>query len=98
MKINATFLDEISHDIPHQNWSEKEWDADFQYMKAVGIEMVVLIRCGYKRFITYPSDVLMHDESCFEPPVDLVEMFLRLSDKYQMQFYFGLYEIGRAHV
>lgn len=98
MKINATFLDEISHDIPHQNWSEKEWDADFQYMKAVGIEMVVLIRCGYKRFITYPSAVLMRDESCFEPPVDLVEMFLRLSDKYQMQFYFGLYDSGRYWV
>ena len=49
MKIKATFLDEISHDIPHQNWGEKEWDADFAYMKVVGIEMVVLIRSGYKR-------------------------------------------------
>ena len=23
--IKGTFLDEISHDIPHQNWSENEW-------------------------------------------------------------------------
>lgn len=23
MKIKATFLDEISHDIPHQNWGER---------------------------------------------------------------------------
>jgi hypothetical protein len=37
MRITGTFLDEISHDIPHQNWSEKEWELDFQYMKAVGI-------------------------------------------------------------
>ena len=38
MKIKGTFLDEISHDIPAQNWGEVEWDADFAHMKAVGIE------------------------------------------------------------
>ena len=32
LKITGTFLDEISHDIPHQNWGEKEWDRDFRYM------------------------------------------------------------------
>ena len=26
MKITGTFLDEISHDIPHQNWGEREWE------------------------------------------------------------------------
>ncbi len=98
MKIKATFLDEISHDIPHQNWSEKEWDADFAFMKTIGIEMVVLIRCGYKRFLTYPSETLISKENCFTPPVDLVTMFLRLSDKYGMQFYFGLYDSGRYWV
>lgn len=36
LKISGTFLDEISHDIPHQNWGEKEWDRDFAYMKAIG--------------------------------------------------------------
>ena len=29
MKIRGTFLDEISHDIPHQNWGREEWDRDF---------------------------------------------------------------------
>ena len=38
LPITGTFLDEISHDIPHQNWGEKEWDQDFQYMKAIGID------------------------------------------------------------
>ena len=33
LRITGTFLDEISHDIPHQNWGEKEWDADFRHMK-----------------------------------------------------------------
>jgi len=32
LKITGTFLDEISHDIPHQNWGEIEWDRDFRYM------------------------------------------------------------------
>ena len=38
LKITGTFLDEISHDIPHQNWGEKEWDKDFAHMKAIGID------------------------------------------------------------
>ena len=58
MKIKATFLDEISYDIPHQNWGVEEWDKDFQAMKAVGIDMVVLIRCGLRRQMTFPSEVL----------------------------------------
>ena len=50
MQIKGTFLDEISHDIPHQNWGEKEWDADFGHMHRAGIEHVILIRCGYRRW------------------------------------------------
>ncbi len=55
IKFCATFLDEISTDIPHQNWGIKEWDRDFEAMKAIGIDTVVMIRCGLERFITYPS-------------------------------------------
>src|SRR5690554_8059683 len=44
IQITGTFLDEITHDIPHQNWGEAEWDLDFQYMKAVGIDTVIMIR------------------------------------------------------
>ena len=42
LKITGTFLDEISHDIPHQNWGEREWDADFRYMKSIGIDTVIM--------------------------------------------------------
>ena len=59
LPITGTFLDEISHDIPHQNWGEKEWDRDFRYMKAMGIDTVIDIRCGYRKFITYPSPYLL---------------------------------------
>lgn len=98
MKITGTFLDEISHDIPHQNWGRAEWDADFSHMRAVGIDTVYLIRSGYRRFLTYPSEVLMAAEGCYQPPVDLVEMFLQLADKHKMSFYFGLYDSGKYWV
>jgi len=94
LKITGTFLDEISHDIPHQNWGEKEWDQDFAHMKAIGIDTVIMIRSGYKKFITYPSEYLMDQFGCYKPSVDLLDMYLRLADKYQMKFYFGLYDSG----
>ena len=53
--IKGTFLDEISHDIPHQNWSEKEWSMDFKNMKSVGIDKVILIRSGYKIGLHIPQ-------------------------------------------
>jgi len=93
IKITGTFLDEISHDIPHQNWGEAEWDLDFQYMKAIGIDTVIMIRSGYKKFITYPSQYLL-GKGCYMPSVDLLDMYLRLAAKYDMKFYFGLYDSG----
>lgn len=93
LKITGTFLDEISHDIPHQNWGEKEWDLDFQYMKAIGIDTVIVIRSGYRKFITYPSPYLLR-KGCYMPSVDLIDMYLRLADKYNMKFFFGLYDSG----
>lgn len=94
MKITGTFIDEISHDIPHQNWGRAEWDRDFAHMKSVGIDTVIMIRSGYRRFITYPSTYLKDSFGCYHPPIDLVELFLQLADKYDMKFYFGLYDSG----
>ncbi|MDD2515527.1 MAG: DUF4434 domain-containing protein [Proteiniphilum sp.] len=93
LQITGAFLDEISHDIPHQNWGEAEWDLDFQYMKAIGIDTVIMIRSGYKKFITYPSRYLL-EKGCYMPSVDLVDLFLRLAEKHGMKFYFGLYDSG----
>lgn len=93
LKITGTFLDEISHDIPHQNWGMKEWDRDFQHMKNIGIDTVIMIRSGYRKFITYNSPYLLK-KGCYKPSQDLLEMFLTLADKYGMKFYFGLYDSG----
>ncbi|GBU07724.1 tat (twin-arginine translocation) pathway signal sequence [Bacteroidales bacterium] len=93
LPISATFIDEISHDIPHQNWGEQEWEQDFLYMKAIGIDTVIMIRSGYKKFITYDSPYLLK-KGCYKPSVDLLDMYLRLADKHDMKFYFGLYDSG----
>jgi len=96
MPIHATFLDEISWDIPHQNWGVKEWDRDFHAMKDMGINTVVMIRSGLGRWIAAPFEsVLEANETCFYPPIDLVEMFLTLADKYDMSFFFGTYDSGK---
>ena len=63
-------------------------------MKAIGIDTVIMIRSGYRKFITYPSKYLL-GKGCYMPSVDLLDMFLRLADKYRMKFYFGLYDSGK---
>lgn len=93
--LTGTFLDEISYDIPHQNWGPVQWDADFAAMRAIGIDTVILIRSGLKRWLTYPSEFLIAREGCHRPPVDLVALFLDLAQKYDMGFYFGTYDSGR---
>ena len=88
MRITGTFIDEISHDIPHQNWGRAEWNQDFAHMKSIGIDTVIMIRSGYRRFITYPSPWLQKEYGCYAPSEDLVEMFLQLAEKHGLKFYF----------
>jgi hypothetical protein len=95
LPISGTFIDEISHDIPHQNWGAAEWAADFAHMRAMGIDTVILIRCGYRRFLSYPSAYLQRQFGCYQPPVDLVDLFLTLAEDNGMRFYFGLYDSGK---
>jgi hypothetical protein len=95
MRITGTFIDEISHDIPHQNWGPREWEKDFQYMQAAGIDTVIVIRCGYRKFLTYPSNYLIKMHQCYAPPIDLIDLYLTLAEQYDMKLYFGLYDSGQ---
>lgn len=95
MPIHATFLDEVSWDIPHQNWGPVEWDRDFASMKRMGINTVVLIRAGLGSWIAAPfKSVMACRDDIMYPPLDLVEMFLTLADKHDMKFFFGMYDSG----
>ena len=82
LKITATFLDEISWDIPHQNWGEKEWDRDFAAMKAAGINTVIMIRSGLARWMAWPCEYLHRSTGTAMPETDLLDIFLRLAEKY----------------
>lgn len=95
MKITGTFIDEISHDIPSANWGAEEWKRDFDVMKSIGIDTVILIRCGYKDRMTFNSSTLKEYTSIRPVYIDLVELFLKESERCGMDFYFGLYDSGK---
>lgn len=94
-RITGTFLDEITHDIPSQNWGPAEWARDFDAMQAVGIDTVILIRAGYRHHATFDSDVLRREMGALPAYVDLVDLFLREAERCGMAFYFGTYDSGR---
>lgn len=94
MMITGTFLDEISHDIPSNNWGAAEWAADFDYMQSVGIDTVILIRCGYRDQTTFQSAVLSEIQTMRPVYTDLVDLFLEQAERCGMVFFFGLYDSG----
>ena len=94
IKLKGTFLDEITHDIPSQNWSREDWARDFDAMKAVGIDTVILIRAGYRQQATFASKVLKKEMDILPVYTDLVELFLDEAERCDMDFYFGLYDSG----
>ncbi|MBN1136490.1 MAG: DUF4434 domain-containing protein [Anaerolineae bacterium] len=92
MKITGTFLDEITHDIPSNNWGPAEWAADFATMRAIGIDTVIMIRAGWGRKAACPSWVLEREADIFPVYADLVDMFLDLAQANEMAFFFGTYD------
>ena len=94
MKISGTFLDEITHDIPAQNWGPKEWAADFDAMSAAGIDTVILIRAGYQKQATFNSKVLQKKADACPVHLDLVDLFLSEAERCGMNLLFGTYDSG----
>jgi len=92
--ITGTFLDEITHDIPKQNWGPEEWAADFRHMKAIGIDTVILIRAGYRDQCTFDSKVISKLHRRMINGIDLVDLYLRLAEENDMSFFFGTYDSG----
>ncbi len=92
--ITGTFLDEITHDIPAANWGEAEWARDFEAMRAIGIDTVIIIRAGYRDRATFDSAVLRRKHPSLIASDDLVDLFLRLAAQNRMKLYFGTYDSG----
>lgn len=86
--IKATFIDEITYDIPTQNWSDKQWAADFDNMKEVGIDTVVVMRsCFYDKCI-YPSKIF---PTLKKENEDFAGLVFNEAAKRNMKVYMGLY-------
>jgi hypothetical protein len=95
LRISGTFLDEITHDIPSNNWGREEWARDFGIMKSIGIDTVILIRAGYRKTATFPSQVLQREVGIYPVYSDLAAMFLDLAEENGLDFYFGTYDSGK---
>ena len=90
-KITGTFLDEITHDIPSQNWMQKDWRHEFQLYSEIGIDTVIIIRAGHQNKCIFPAKTLPDLLPVYE---DLGEMFYSLADEYDLKVYFGTYDSG----
>lgn len=98
IRLRGTFLDEITHDIPTQNWGREEWAKDFDAMKAVGIDTVIIIRAGYRGHAIFNSKVLNRHQTMYPVYEDLMDLFLEQAERCGMDLYFGLYDSGRHWV
>ncbi|MBU4336902.1 MAG: DUF4434 domain-containing protein, partial [Actinobacteria bacterium] len=54
LPITATFIDEVTADIPSQNWGHREWAQEFQTFADTGIDTVVMIRSGLGERLAFP--------------------------------------------
>lgn len=91
IRITGTFLDEITHDIPSQNWGATEWRREFELYPKIGIDTVIIIRAGYQNKCIFPSRVVPDQLPVYE---DLARLFLELAEEFGLRLYFGLFDTG----
>jgi hypothetical protein len=90
-RISGTFLDEITHDIPSQNWRKEDWRKEFQLYTEIGIDTVIIIRAGYQNKCIFPAKSLPNLLPSYE---DLGETFFSLADEFDLKVFFGTYDSG----
>lgn len=87
--ITGTFLDEITWDIPSQNWGPREWRREFDTMRGAGIDTVITIRASLRDMAIFPSEVL----GIRDVP-DLAQLFLDEAARCGMRLFFPTHESG----
>jgi hypothetical protein len=90
-RITGTFLDEITHDIPSQNWGPAEWRREFQLYRQIGIDTAVIIRAGYRNRCIFDSKTIPGLMPVYD---DLARLFFELGEEFGVGIYFGLYDSG----
>lgn len=91
LRITGTFLDEITHDIPSQNWATREWRREFELYRAIGIDTLIIIRAGYRNKCIFPAKSLPDLLPVYD---DIGEMFFSLADELGLKIFFGTYDSG----
>jgi hypothetical protein len=94
MRITGTFIDEITHDIPSQNWAPDDWAADFRVMREIGIDTVIVIRSGYCEQAIFNSWVLRKHRPMLPVRENLAQLFLDLARENDMKLFWGIYDPG----
>lgn len=89
LPITGTFIDEITYDIPPQNWGPEDWRLEFSTMAADGIDTLIIIRSGLRDMAVFPSESL----GIRDVP-DLLQFFLDEAHRHGMKMYIGSYDSG----
>jgi hypothetical protein len=89
LRITGTFLDEITWDIPSNNWGEEDWRLDFDAMQSIGIDTVIIIRPGLRDRCIFSSETLG-----VRVDRDLATFFLEETARRNMSLFFGTYDSG----
>jgi hypothetical protein len=95
LPISGTFLDEITHNIPSQNWGRDEWSREFQLYSRIGIDTVIIIRAGYQNKCIFQAQSV---PGLLPAGTDLAEMFLDLAEENGLNLYFGTFDSGEYWV
>ncbi|MBQ7163744.1 MAG: DUF4434 domain-containing protein [Clostridia bacterium] len=87
--ITGTFIDDVTYDIPSQNWSDEQWAKDLDYMKGVGIDTLILIRGGFYNRTNYVSKIFPTYRT--EESDDFAGMILKKAAERNMKVFVGMY-------
>lgn len=87
--ITGSFIDGIACDIPSNNWGRAEWTAQFDLMKAMGMDTVIIIRVGWLDSAMYQSAVM---KTTLYPETDLVRVVFEEADRCGLKVYLGQYD------
>jgi hypothetical protein len=88
-KITGTFVDGLCADIPSNNWTAEQWNAQFENFRETGFDTVIIIRVGWKDSAMYKSAVMkttLYEEN------DLIEIMLKAAGRVGINMYIGLYD------
>lgn len=92
LPFTGTFIDEITHDIPSQNWGPQEWDREFALYAKIGVQDLFIIRAGYQNKCIFPAKSIPDLLPVYD---DLGRLFLDLAERHGLKIWFGTYDSGR---